>query len=189
MGGVSANCLLALLVAGVFLLRGQRQLALMAILLALGGGLLDVGLKEFFRRPRPASPADWVTERNYSFPSGHSMGSVIGYGLLVYLLVLPLAQRLRTRVAVLVGVALLVGLIGFSRIYLRAHYVSDVLAGFAAGIVWLAICITILNSLRQRSQLRDDLDLTPARAGAEFLGLQLKREEVLSELSLPAKTL
>jgi undecaprenyl-diphosphatase len=72
------------------------------------------------------------------------MGSVVGYGLLVYLLLLPLLRRRRDRLAVVLAVTTLVLLIGFSRVYLRAHYLSDVIGGFALGAAWLGVCIAIL---------------------------------------------
>jgi undecaprenyl-diphosphatase len=149
MGGVPANIVLAVGIGLVLLVRGRRQLAIAAMLTALAGGLLLLSLKEAFQRDRPGSPGEWVTERNYSFPSGHSMGSVIGYGLLAYLLLLPMVQRRQARAAIIAGLCTLVVLIGFSRVYLRAHYVSDVVAGFAVGTVCLALFIVIHETTRR----------------------------------------
>jgi undecaprenyl-diphosphatase len=171
LGGVPANTLLALVATAVVFGRGQPRLALLVALMALGAGLLNLGLKELFHRPRPVDPTGWVTERNYSFPSGHSLGSVVCYGLFVYLLLLPLVPRRRARRAVVAAAATLVMLIGFSRIYLRAHYPSDVLAGFAVGTAWLTLCIAVLAQLQKRRRLQatvsailaaGDLPLVPA---------------------------
>jgi undecaprenyl-diphosphatase len=168
LGGITANTLLALVVAGVLGLRGQKRLALATLLLALAGALLDAGLKEFFQRPRPAVPTSWINETNYSFPSGHSMGSVVGYGLLVYLLLLPIIRGRRARAGIIAGVAGLVLLIGFSRVYLRAHYLSDVVAGFAAGTAWLVLSIAILDVLHRRMPARHVPALNPILAAGEM---------------------
>lgn len=76
------------------------------------------------------------------------MGSLIAYGMLAYLLVRD-AKRRRPRMAIVAGAVLLVLLIGLSRMYLGVHYLSDVLGGYAAGVVWLAACITGLEVARR----------------------------------------
>jgi undecaprenyl-diphosphatase len=169
-GGVPANITLAIGIGVALVLRGQRRLAVAAMLTALAGGLLLLSLKDVFGRPRPPDPANWVTERNESFPSGHSMGSVIGYGLLAYLLLLPLVQRRQARAAIIVGLAVLLLLIGFSRIYLRAHYFSDVVAGFAVGTVCLALFILTHETLRRRQ--RRSGEATPAAAAEPANGVE-----------------
>lgn len=113
----------------------------------LGGGLLNAALKMFFQRPRPQFSVPYVTATGWGFPSGHAMGSLIGYGLLAYLLILVVHRR-SVRVLIASCAALLVLLIGVSRIYLGAHYFSDVVAGYAAGGVWLAACISGLEVAR-----------------------------------------
>jgi undecaprenyl-diphosphatase len=79
------------------------------------------------------------------------MGSLIAYGMLAYLLVRDAKGR-RPRTAIVVGAVLLVLLIGLSRMYLGVHYLSDVLGGYAAGVVWLAACITGLEVARRIPQ-------------------------------------
>jgi undecaprenyl-diphosphatase len=118
-------------------------------LAALGGGeILNLLLKQLFARPRPVFVHPLLLETDYSFPSGHAMGSLIVYGMLAYFAVLAL-RTWRARVAVVCGVTLLVLLIGFSRLYLGVHYFSDVVAGYAAGGVWLSACITGMELLRR----------------------------------------
>jgi undecaprenyl-diphosphatase len=89
-----------------------------------------------------------VTETNESFPSGHAMGSLVGYGMLAYALFLDIRCRW-CRAAILASVAMLVPAIGLSRIYLRAHWLSDVLAGFAIGAAWLSLWLGALEWYRQ----------------------------------------
>ena len=79
----------------------------------------------------------------------NSAGSLAGYGLMGYCLALRWPGRPR-RLALVVGLGLVVLLTGFSRIYLGRHYLSDVLAGFALGTAWLALCVLVLEVLRAR---------------------------------------
>ena len=115
----------------------------------IGAGELNVILKGIFRRLRPQLPDPWVTPSGWSFPSGHAMGSFVTYGFLAYLLtrVPRVDVPRRTAVGVL---AVLVLLIGFSRIYLGAHYLSDVIAGYAAAAVWLTFCILVTDRTQRR---------------------------------------
>ena len=79
------------------------------------------------------------------------MVSLVLYGMMAYFVVLAL-KSWRARTTVVFGAALLVLLIGFSRMYLGVHYFSDVVAGFAAGGVWLSACITGIETLRRRNK-------------------------------------
>lgn len=133
---------------GLLLLAMQRWLLLITWALALGcGGLLNRALKAFFQRARPTLPNPFAEASGWSFPSGHAMGSFITYMMLAYLAVRLLDRRWR-RPGVLIA-ALLIFLIGLSRIYLGVHYVSDVLAGYAAGALWLAVCLTGSETARR----------------------------------------
>ena len=130
----------------------RHWLHLGAWLVALAGGeVLNVLLKQLFHRPRPvfADPLYRILVQNdYSFPSGHAMGSLIAYGMLAYFALL-LVRTWRARSAIVCSTALLVLLIGFSRLYLGVHYFSDVVAGYAAGGVWLSTCITGTELVRR----------------------------------------
>lgn len=149
LGSIPVLITLGLIVGLALLLRGQRlQLAGWLIALA-GGGLLNLALKTFFQRPRPEFEFPFMIAAGWSFPSGHAMGSLIGYGMLAYLVILVLPRR-QMRAVVILVTAVLVLLIGFSRLYLGVHYFSDVIAGYAAGVVWLSACISGLEVARQR---------------------------------------
>jgi undecaprenyl-diphosphatase len=140
---------LGLLVAVIYSLR-RRWLYVGTWIVALAGGeALDQLLKELFARPRPSLVDPLLLETSYSFPSGHAMMSLVASGILAYFAVLALQSR-RARAAVIFGAALLTLLIGFSRIYLGVHYFSDVIAGFAAGSVWLSALITGMEIIRRR---------------------------------------
>lgn len=96
-----------------------------------GSALLNLGAKPLFARDRPNLWESIAPEGNYSFPSGHAMGSMT---LACVLVLLCWHTRLRWPVAVAMGV--FVVLVGLSRIYLGVHYPSDILAGWAAAVAW-----------------------------------------------------
>jgi len=76
------------------------------------------------------------------------MGSLIGYGMLAYVLVVLWIHRRSAQISVVLGAALLIGAIGLSRLYLGVHYFSDVVGGYAAGVLWLSACISGLEDAR-----------------------------------------
>ena len=116
-----------------------------------GGGLFNLALKKSLDRPRPdVEMRDAaVHETNESFPSGQSMGGVIGYGMLAYFL-LQVCRPFAARIAVIALVAAVIGFIGFSRIYLRAHWFSDVVGGFIIGAAWLSFGLAWIAVARRR---------------------------------------
>lgn len=95
-----------------------------------------MAFKLSFQRPRPVPFFDTPLPSSYSFPSGHALFSFCFYGMLAAIITARLHSRsARTVIWLLAGV--LVALIGLSRIYLGVHYPSDVLAGYAAALVWV----------------------------------------------------
>jgi membrane-associated phospholipid phosphatase len=125
---------------------GRCWLALGWVAAVAGNGLLNHTLKQIFARVRPLHTDSFVLEQGFSFPSGHSSGSVVTYGMLAYvaLRLLPARWHLPTVLAA-VGLAFTVGA---SRIFLRVHFASDVIAGFASGAAWLAVCVTSIELAR-----------------------------------------
>lgn len=111
----------------------------------LGGGALDFLLKLAYARPRPAAAMTFLENMSFSFPSGHAMGSLIGYGMLAYIVSLEEGVSPAGRRWIIALASALVLAIGLSRLYLGVHYLSDVLAGFIAGGFWLTACITGLE--------------------------------------------
>jgi len=109
-----------------------------------------VVLKLVIRRPRPAYAGVFRHHYTSSFPSGHAMGSLIGYGMLAYVLTLLWIHSRGGQIAVVLGAALLVVAIGLSRLYLGLHYFSDVVGGYAAGVLWLSACISGVEVARRR---------------------------------------
>jgi membrane-associated phospholipid phosphatase len=107
-------------------------------------------LKHIFSRERPGSPL-LETAKGFSFPSGHALMSVTFYGLLIYL-VFKNVKNEGARWTLMILLLLLILVIGFSRIYLRVHYASDVLAGYCIGFLWLVFAIWLLNRMEKYSQ-------------------------------------
>lgn len=124
-----------------------------------GAAFLDRWLKLAIHRPRPAYAAALLHHPTWSFPSGHAMGSLVGYGMLAYVLVLRVGGPRRTKTLIVLGAALLIAAIGVSRLYLGVHYLSDVLGGYAAGMLWLSLCIVGVEMARRWQ--RRDLTLNP----------------------------
>lgn len=140
--GWSITALAAAIPFFVFILKKKKYYAaaLMVPLNIAAGSLLNEILKRIFLRPRPDIHR-LITVTGYSFPSGHSMNSMIFYGFIIYLLLSYARPRYRYAAASILGLMIL--LIGTSRIYLGVHYASDVIAGFIMGLAWLALFIRI----------------------------------------------
>jgi membrane-associated phospholipid phosphatase len=138
--------------AALVLLRRRWWYRLLALALAVPGGLvLNLLLKSAFARDRPHFDDPIVTLHDFSFPSGHTMMATLFYGLLVVLAAVHIRSPLRraTIIAALCGVIFLVG---FSRMYLGAHYLSDVLGAMTMGVAWLSLCVTAVDTMRRRRE-------------------------------------
>ena len=103
-----------------------------------GAGIFIVVLKLYFHRARPDVSWALTEENSFSFPSGHSIGAVVLYGILVFLRFRHMRYAWERVTVSVVAVALILG-IGLSRIYLGEHYPSDVAAGYLVGCTWLMI--------------------------------------------------
>jgi membrane-associated phospholipid phosphatase len=139
-GDVAGTILVSVLVV-LILLRVRRPLDAASLVLVLLGGLaFSIVLKHSFRLPRP-DLFPWVPpEEGYTFPSGHALMGVCLYGYLGAVLVLDDPSR-RWRWALAAALAGLAGGIGWSRLYLGVHWLSDVLAGSLMSIFWVACCV------------------------------------------------
>lgn len=142
--------LLVPLVAAVLLALLRRHDGLRAgawLLGTAGAALATRVIKSAVGRPRPADA--WVAEGGHSFPSGHSAGTLAVFGLLVWLL-LPHLRRAWRRPVALAALALALG-VGASRVLLRVHYASDVLAGWLLALAWAACVVCMAEwALRRR---------------------------------------
>jgi len=118
-----------------------------------GALVLEAVLKSAFHRARPVPFFDIPTPTSYSFPSGHALFSFCFFaGLAV--VISPRLARPMAKITVWFAALLLIFGIGFSRIYLGVHYPSDVLAGYAAGFVWMAT-LNFVHQLHRRNVKRE----------------------------------
>ena len=146
--------LTALCVAVTLALGARRRFALASgwVFAVAGNGLLNETLKSLFGRDRPL-PVDGASlVDGFSFPSGHSSGAVVAYGMLAYLGLRLLAPRWHLPALAAAGV--LAVLVGLSRLVLGVHFASDVIAGFASGTAWLALSVTGIELARWRGSSR-----------------------------------
>jgi membrane-associated phospholipid phosphatase len=142
--------LLMTAVLGAVLYRmGQRQWLLPLLLCVPGGMLLNVGVKQLVQRARPQFDDPLVTLGSYSFPSGHAAAATLFYGFLTAFLLAHLRSR-GWKAAVIAIAVTMVLLVGFSRVYLGAHYPSDVVGGIVEGLAWLLLCLGGIAKLRRR---------------------------------------
>ena len=113
--------------------------------IAMSSLLLMFLLKSIFKRKRPRDPL-FHQVKGLSFPSGHSIFAVTFYGLMIYITNHSIHGR-AAKIAIITGFIGLINIIGLSRVWLRVHYASDVLAGFAIGSTWLIISLATLMKL------------------------------------------
>ncbi|HEU4829810.1 MAG TPA: phosphatase PAP2 family protein [Gemmatimonadales bacterium] len=151
-GGPSRLSVIAVILFAVFVWkRWFRGVVLLLVTLG-GAGLLDVILKLSFQRERPNPLFDYPLPASFSFPSGHALFSFVFFGSAAVLL----ADRIRShalRVIVFVVAAVVIGLIGISRIYLNVHHPSDVVAGYLVALVWI-VAVAFGDHLASRGIFR-----------------------------------
>jgi undecaprenyl-diphosphatase len=154
LGGPTVLLMMTIAILG-FLLWDRRYNALLLMIMATVGGLILTWLlKEAIGRSRPGGLHLTVVQMS-SFPSGHSMLSAVIYPTLGTLLA-RVVPRKRLKIYFMLVALTLSGLVGISRIYLRVHYPTDVLAGWAAGLAWAALCWTVAKYLQRRGALEGD---------------------------------
>ncbi len=143
----SANYLLvapAILVLIFSFFERMRWFALKVLLISFSSSVLNHAMKRLFERPRPETAMEALS--SLSFPSGHAMIGGVFYGLLIYI-VWRTVEQPASRWFYTIILTLLILLIGYSRVYLNVHYATDVLAGYAVGVVWLMISIYLMRKL------------------------------------------
>ena len=125
----------------------------MLLIGVIGGTTWFEVLSNLIGRHRPVFPDPLDPLPGPGFPSGHSMTAMLLYGLILYLL-LPRLASWRWRLLAALDAALIILLVGFSRLYMGAHYPTDVLGGYSFGLAWGALVYTSLELYRQRRSAR-----------------------------------
>lgn len=137
----------------IFLFKKNKWMAIRTATVLLSSLLQMSLLKRLIQRQRPPDPlVDGIT--NFSFPSGHAFLAVAFYGLLIWCASVYISTKWLKNAAI--GfLILIIAAIGFSRIYLRMHYATDVLAGICMGFVWLDFCLWFIDKQEFRNRAKD----------------------------------
>jgi membrane-associated phospholipid phosphatase len=145
-------------VAAFALTRSRRWIDAGGLVLAgLGAGLLNLVLKDIFERARPNLFPGPIHLTTYSFPSGHAMGSIAVYGMLAFVSARLTNHRL-LRYAIVLVAMVIVFFIGLSRVFFGVHYPTDVIGGYLAGAIWLAISILTVLAGEDQAKRRQALE-------------------------------
>ena len=146
-----------IMVVAWFALRNWGREAKLFAITMIGASLLNTTLKLAFKRPRPIPFFNLTPPETYSFPSGHSLASCCFFAGLAAILSGRVKSR-RARTIIWIAASIMFLLIGLSRIYLGVHYTTDVIAGFAAALIWILVIrfaeITVSTASRLRSRRR-----------------------------------
>ena len=154
-GSALAWQVVTVVMAGWLLWRRRVRLALFVIVTIAGSSLINSLVKAAAHRARPIVDHPLLHEPGKSFPSGHAQAAAAGYAVLLVIF-LPYLSRVGRRVAVTVAVVMVVA-IGFSRVALAAHYLSDVVAAYVLGLAWVAVMAAAFHVWR-----RDATDAGPS---------------------------
>jgi membrane-associated phospholipid phosphatase len=140
-------------IAVLILVLRKRWYGLLAIVLTVPGGMLFHHVIQIIvHRQRPFRHSEFLDLGGYSFPSGHTMAATLLYGLLAVFAIL-VWKGWHWRILALLGAACAIALVGFSRIALGAHYLTDVLGAIVGGTNWLILCIIVVEWTRRRRSL------------------------------------
>ena len=143
MGNTSTVVFITALFTIWFCLNKKYRSAYLLLLVVTASTLSTHLLKLVFVRPRPDVLLNQL--ETFSFPSGHATAAIALYGVLAYIFS-QLPKKTPRRYVALIVLLLLIVLVGFSRIYLGFHYLSDVIAGYAVGALWLAVSIYLFKN-------------------------------------------
>ena len=154
--------------------------SLITLIVAVPGGmLLNELVKVLVHRHRPFVDGPFVDWSGYSFASGHTIGATLLYGQLL-LFVLPTLKARHWRIVAVSCAALLISLVGFSRIALGAHFLTDVLAAIVFGIIWLALCLFAGKPMRRSVVLTPGVPIVSEPALVRVEETQPPAQSILS---------
>jgi len=142
LGNSSSVIIITVALAGWLIYKNKISTAKVLLLSVIGSALLGQILKHIIGRPRPEMALYRLD--SFSFPSGHATSALALYGTIIYIVFKLIDSGLK-RTAIIVCCGVMIFLIGFSRIYLGFHYLSDVLGGFVLAGVWLLLTLKFLK--------------------------------------------
>ena len=167
-GGPLGLAILGVIVAGVLAIKRRWRWLIYLAITCGGGALLNLELKRYFERARPALAEALRQAHGYSFPSGHAMGATIVFGALAYLATRVLAPW-RWRSAAIALACTLICSVALSRVYLGVHWISDIAAGISAGTLWVVVTTVAYEVLRRARALRHRVTTSPVGGQAPRL--------------------
>jgi undecaprenyl-diphosphatase len=141
----------------LFLLYKKQRLNALIVTFGMGGAAAaNFVLKLLFHRDRPAFWHSLITETGYSFPSGHAMLSSA-----LILCVIAIVWNTKWRIFAIVAGTIVIGLIGYSRLYMGVHYPTDIIAGWSVSAAWIAVVLIVTKVAAGRYHcLRQDRPVT-----------------------------
>jgi undecaprenyl-diphosphatase len=163
-GGPGAMAVVAAICVLVLGRRGPRSWAVVVAATGFGAVLLTRGFKQLYARTRPPPDLQVIQYVTHALPSGHALGSTVVAGVVAAVVLLRPGAGRRARVLAPALAAAFVLAVGASRIYLGAHWLTDVLAGILLGGAWLAVGVTALVLLRRTSPGHGAASVTGTRA-------------------------
>ncbi|HSG71464.1 MAG TPA: phosphatase PAP2 family protein [Planctomycetaceae bacterium] len=149
LGGYTVLIMLIVGVCGYLVLVGRRQMLVFLIVSVVGAFVVMMGLKSFYQRPRPALVEHLSYVDTSSFPSGHSMMSMVVY-LTFGALLARISKRKRIKIYCITFAVAISLLVGCSRVYVGVHYPTDVLAGWSGGVVWATLSCLVASWFERR---------------------------------------
>ncbi len=156
--GKGETIVFGLVIVSIVLILLKQRFYLLSLISSVAIGEIFVyTIKNTIDRPRPSLADALVIENSWSFPSGHTFTAISFYGLLTFFIAHNLKKRWQRVVAYTIGLLLIIA-IGVSRIFLGAHWPSDVLASFLFGIAWLSVLVTIA-SIRKKFNTKEKVEI------------------------------
>lgn len=152
-GGPAGLSVIALGVAVLLFEQRHRGLSLYVAVTGSMSGLINLLLKEIFARSRPDLAEALRRASGYSFPSGHAMGSMVVFGSLAYVMA-RIHGRWRPRSATIAALLSSILAVGLSRVYLGVHWISDIAAGYVAGMTWLVVATVTFEAFWRIREIR-----------------------------------
>jgi len=159
----------------LFFLWKRSWPAIVTLIVAVPGGMLmNELLKILVHRPRPFLQGPFVDWSGYSFASGHTIGATLLYGQLA-LFIVPAMKARHWRALTSFTVIVTVLLVGFSRIALGAHYLTDVLAAIVFGILWLAFCLVAGKPMHRVNEQYQVTEIVTLPEGDEVVAVPVEQ--------------
>jgi undecaprenyl-diphosphatase len=147
LGSITIVVLVTILASGFLIIRKEYRQVRIILFAAISGGIIELLIKEILSRQRPRIVPHLVNVDSLSFPSGHSVMSAIIYLSLISI-IFSLDIKRSIKIYFLYSAILLILIIGFSRVYLGVHYPSDVLGGWALGLIWSSLSVILARNFK-----------------------------------------